>query len=137
VLFEPTRLPDHPPLAPPLAPDPEAPTPPSGLATDPAIAALGWNQAPTLPLADAVVQPQVSEPTAIPPQQDNAYPNSVPPGPGGSPPSEDYTIKGNEGSGRFHPPDSPFYIRTRADVWFRTTEDAERAGFTPWNQRRH
>ncbi|MGI8797771.1 MAG: hypothetical protein ACR2GE_00500 [Pseudonocardia sp.] len=113
----------------------EAPTPPTGLATDPAMSAQGWNQAPPLALADAVAQPQVGAPT-VAPQPANAYPNSAPPGPNGSPPSEEYTIKGNEGSRRFHTPDSPFYIRTRADVWFRTTEDAERAGFTPWSQRR-
>jgi hypothetical protein len=110
-------------------------TPPSGLATDPAMSALGWNQEPPVALAEAA-EPQASETTDILPAQDNAHPTSVPPGPDGSPPPEDYTVKGNEGSRRFHTPDSPFYIRTRADVWFRTTEDAERAGFTPWNKRR-
>jgi len=48
---------------------------------------------------------------------------------GDEPPAE-YGIKGNERSMKFHTTDSEGYERTIADVWFRTVEDAERAGFT-------
>jgi len=47
----------------------------------------------------------------------------------GSAPSDDYTIKGNAGSMLYHPPSSPFYGRTKAEVWFTTAEAAEAAGF--------
>jgi hypothetical protein len=63
-------------------------------------------------------------------------PGSAPAGPDGSPPGPDYTIKGNAGSMLFHRPDSPYYGRTRAEVWFRTATDARAAGFTDWDRRR-
>jgi large subunit ribosomal protein L17 len=47
---------------------------------------------------------------------------------GGQP--EGYPIKGNEDSRLYHAPESPFYGRTVAEVWFATPEDAEAAGFT-------
>jgi large subunit ribosomal protein L4 len=48
----------------------------------------------------------------------------------GSAPSDEYTIKGNAGSMLYHPPSSPFYGRTKAEVWFTTAEAAEAAGFS-------
>jgi hypothetical protein len=36
----------------------------------------------------------------------------------------------------FHTTTSPYYTRTKAEVWFRTPEDAEQAGFTAWNRPR-
>lgn len=42
---------------------------------------------------------------------------------------EGFEIKGNEGSKKFHAPTSPWYDRTNAEVWFRTPEAAEAAGF--------
>jgi hypothetical protein len=56
--------------------------------------------------------------------------------PDGSPPSDEFTIKGNKGSMLYHTADSPYYGRTKAEVWFKTPQDAERAGFTAWNRRR-
>ncbi|MGI9000326.1 MAG: hypothetical protein ACR2GH_01530 [Pseudonocardia sp.] len=56
--------------------------------------------------------------------------------PDGSPPGPDYTIKGNEDSMLFHPPTSPYYKRTKAEVWFRTAADARAAGFIEWTPRR-
>ncbi len=41
----------------------------------------------------------------------------------------DYTIKGNAQSMKFHAPTSPWYDRTKAEVWFETAEAAEAAGF--------
>ncbi|WP_299298817.1 50S ribosomal protein L4 [uncultured Brachybacterium sp.] len=42
---------------------------------------------------------------------------------------EGFTIKGNQGSMKFHTPDSPWYGRTKAEVWFATEEAAKAAGF--------
>lgn len=40
-----------------------------------------------------------------------------------------FDIKGNAGSMLYHTPDSSFYGRTKAEVWFASTEAAEAAGF--------
>ena len=40
-----------------------------------------------------------------------------------------YKIKGNADSGLYHVPGSAFYDRTVAEIWFKTAEDAEAAGF--------
>lgn len=42
---------------------------------------------------------------------------------------EGFTIKGNKGSMKYHTEDSPWYGRTKAEVWFATPEAAEAAGF--------
>jgi hypothetical protein len=42
---------------------------------------------------------------------------------------EGFDIKGNKTSKKFHAPTSPWYDRTNAEVWFRTAEAAEKAGF--------
>jgi large subunit ribosomal protein L4 len=42
---------------------------------------------------------------------------------------EGYPIKGNASSKLYHVPGSAFYNRTIAEVWFKTTEAAEAAGF--------
>ena len=47
----------------------------------------------------------------------------------GDNPPEGFDIKGNESSMKFHTPESPWYGRTIAEVWFATTEAAEAAGF--------
>ena len=69
--------------------------------------------------------------------------NGTPFGPGsarslpdGSAPGPEYLIKGNTSSMLFHPPTSPYYKRTKPEVWFRTAEDARAAGFTEWTPRR-
>ncbi|MDT7615196.1 hypothetical protein [Pseudonocardia sp.] len=54
----------------------------------------------------------------------------------GSAPGPEYTIKGNADSMLFHPPTSPYYKRTRAEVWFRTADEARAAGFTEWTPKR-
>jgi small subunit ribosomal protein S2 len=42
---------------------------------------------------------------------------------------EGFEVKGNKTSMKFHAPTSPWYDRTNAEVWFRTAEAAEAAGF--------
>ena len=62
-------------------------------------------------------------------------PGSALPGDHGAAPSDEYTVKGNADSMLFHTIASPYYGRTIAEVWFRTSDDARRAGFTAWNER--
>jgi hypothetical protein len=50
-------------------------------------------------------------------------------------PPDGFTIKGNAHSKLFHTPDSPYYGRTKPEVWFRSEADAERAGFTKYTRR--
>lgn len=64
------------------------------------------------------------------------YPGSVLPMTDGSAPSTDYPVKGNVQSHRYYTPDSPYFVRTRAEVWFASAADAEAAGLVPWNGRR-
>jgi large subunit ribosomal protein L4 len=45
-------------------------------------------------------------------------------------------VKGNSGSKRYHAPDSPYYSRTRAEVWFTSPDVAEAAGFSRGGRRR-
>ena len=47
----------------------------------------------------------------------------------GEAPSDEFVIKGNADSMLYHPPESPFYGRTVAEVWFTTADAAEAAGF--------
>jgi large subunit ribosomal protein L17 len=57
------------------------------------------------------------------------YEGSAAPLDGGAAP-EGYDIKGNEDSMKYHGPDSPWYDQTVAEVWFKTEEAAQAAGFT-------
>ncbi|MGZ4614348.1 MAG: 50S ribosomal protein L17, sunset domain variant [Actinomycetes bacterium] len=40
-----------------------------------------------------------------------------------------FPVKDNAGSMKYHTPESPYYDRTVAEVWFKTAQDAEAAGF--------
>ncbi|HVD21840.1 MAG TPA: 50S ribosomal protein L17 [Lapillicoccus sp.] len=57
-------------------------------------------------------------------------------GPGSAAPKEDgsapdgFEIKGNADSMKYHEPDGQWYDQTIAEVYFRTADDAEKAGFT-------
>ena len=55
-------------------------------------------------------------------------PDSAAPLEDGSAP-EGFEVKGNKNSMKFHAPSSPWYARTNAEVWFRSTDAAEAAGF--------
>lgn len=116
-------------------PAPAAATPP---ATPPAAPAAP--AAPTPAAAPpAAVRPLTSAvpPTASASAEPGPHgPGSAAPRPDGSAPSPEFTIKGNAGSRLFHPPSSPYYRRTKAEVWFRTAEDAAAAGFTAYTPRR-
>ncbi len=63
-------------------------------------------------------------------------PGSAHPNADGSAPGDGFTIKGNADSMLYHAPESPYYVRTRAEAWFTTAEAAEAAGFQPWHRNR-
>ncbi|MBM6405702.1 50S ribosomal protein L17 [Phycicoccus sp. CSK15P-2] len=48
----------------------------------------------------------------------------------GSSPDADHVVKGNMDSMKYHEPDGQWFEQTVAEVWFKTAEDAEAAGFT-------
>ena len=56
-------------------------------------------------------------------------PGSAEPLEDGSAPGPEYVIKGKKAKKIYHPEESSFYGRTKADVWFTTSEVAESAGF--------
>jgi hypothetical protein len=55
----------------------------------------------------------------------------------GSSPEPAYVVKGKIATKVFYSPGGAYYTRTRADVWFRTADDARAAGFTERAPRRH
>ena len=61
---------------------------------------------------------------------------AAPYGPGSAAPPADgsapvgFEIKGNADSMLYHVPGSRYYKATKAEAWFATAEDAERAGFS-------
>ncbi len=63
-------------------------------------------------------------------------PGSAPALDDGASPDPDYVVKGKTATRVFYAPGSAYYARTRADVWFRTADDASAAGFTPRAPRR-
>lgn len=81
---------------------------------------------------DASATPQPLADTEV---EESASTDEAPYGPGSHAPLEDgsqpdgFPIKGNADSMLYHVPDSAFYERTVAEVWFATAEDAEKAGF--------
>ncbi|HEX2154151.1 MAG TPA: 30S ribosomal protein S3 [Acidimicrobiia bacterium] len=62
-------------------------------------------------------------------------------GPGSAAPSEDgsgpsgWEVKGNANSMLFHTPQSPYYGRTKAEVWFQDEATASAAGFRRWDKK--
>ena len=49
----------------------------------------------------------------------------------GAAPSDDYTVKGNLDSMKYHVAGSQWYDQTVAEVWFKTADEAKAAGFEP------
>jgi large subunit ribosomal protein L4 len=83
------------------------------------------------PKVEAKAEPKTlkAEPAA-PAEADDAHPYGAGSYAGPKPP-KGYDIKGNADSMKFHTPESPFYERTIAEVWFDSVEAAEAAGFAP------
>ncbi len=85
-----------------------------------------WNaQAEAAEAAEAAEQAEPPEELVAGPWAGSVLPMSdpdrVPPG---------YEIKGNEGSEKYHVPGSRYYDATKAELWFRSVDAAEGAGFT-------
>jgi small subunit ribosomal protein S2 len=92
------------------------------------------------PVAETAVEeaPAAAAPVAladVPAATDGGYgPDSAAPLEDGSAP-EGFDIKGNAGSMKFHAPSSPWYGRTKAEVWFNSAAAAEAAGFVNAEQK--
>ena len=61
---------------------------------------------------------------------DPVGPGSALPKPDGSAPSDDYQVKALLGTRTYHPAGSGDFNAVKAEVWFRSTEEAEHAGFS-------
>jgi hypothetical protein len=62
------------------------------------------------------------------------YPGSTEPTSDGSAPAG-HDVKGNEQSMLYHTGASPYFARTKVDVWFDSEDSARAAGFTRWDHR--
>jgi hypothetical protein len=92
---------------------------------------------PVLPRARAVPAATAVASVTAPALPDTPFgPGSVRASADGSSPDADHVVKGKSATRVFYAPGSPYYARTRADVWFRTADDARAAGFTPRAPRR-
>jgi hypothetical protein len=133
--------------APVAAPTPAAAPPPPGAPPAPPAAAkpAARPSAPAAPQTRPSPTRRTKEPararavptaTTLPSVTADALPDgpfgpgSVPARADGSSPHPDYTIKGKTAARVFHTPVGPYYTRVRADVWFRSADDARAAGFT-------
>ena len=82
------------------------------------------------PAAEAPADAGTDEPTPVAADEEGPYgSDSHAPLEDGEAP-EGFYVKGNEDSKRYHTPASPWYEQTKAEVYFRTAEAAESAGFT-------
>ena len=84
-----------------------------------------------LTLADATDEVSATDGEATEPAAAVAVPEgAVVANEDGSAPDDSYTVKGNADSGKYHEADGQWYAQTVAEFWFKTAEDAEKAGFT-------
>jgi hypothetical protein len=85
---------------------------------------------------DDVEQVEDAQPEETTPQPAPAgepappYPGAARALPDGSSPSAEYRVKASLAAKRYYTADSPYFNATTAQVWFRSAQDAERAGFT-------
>jgi large subunit ribosomal protein L4 len=80
------------------------------------------------PEATATAEEPAEAPQAFAAVPDEEFAGAAQPLESGEAP-EGYEIKGNKGSMKYHAPGGRWYDATVAEVWFRTAEDAEAAGF--------
>jgi large subunit ribosomal protein L4 len=86
--------------------------------------------------ADAGAGRTPTAPAAAPDAESPFGPGSVRALPDGSSPEPGFTVKAKVATRVFHVPGGAYFSRTKADVWFRTEDDARAAGFAPWAPRR-
>lgn len=101
-----------------------APAPEAAAAQEPTVAETAEVEAP------AAEESGTAAPAAlVDVPADGGYgPDSAPVPADGSVP-EGFPVKGNKDSMKFHTPESPYYSRTVAEVYFRDADAAEQAGF--------
>ncbi len=93
------------------------------------VAAPVVEAAPADPVAAPVVEAAPADPAAAPVVEETSFgPGSAKALADGSAP-EGYTIKGNADSMLYHVAGSRYYDSTVAEIWFDSTESAEKAGF--------
>lgn len=118
---------------------PPAPVPPSAAVPDAPTVEFALAEVAAPRTATAPAPPVAMPPTAPAPAVPDAGDATVdaPHGPGsrralddGSSPDPAFTVKGKSATRIFHAPGGAYYTRARADVWFRTADDARAAGFT-------
>ena len=117
-------------------PEPESePVATEPVATEPVATGPAAVHARAVPAAAAVAT--VVAPVTAPALPDAPFGSgSVRANADGSSPDAEYVVKGKTATRVFYAPGSPYYARTRADVWFRTDDDARAAGFAPRAPRR-
>lgn len=125
------------PAAPPVRPAPPIPLPAGPASAGPVVPpgpAAPARRAPAAAVGPVPTDEILPERAGVSPEQPQPgeHPGSVLALPDGSAPAAEYVIKGNTGSMRCHGPESPYYARTNAQLWFRTESEAEAAGFRPW-----
>jgi hypothetical protein len=119
------------------APPPSVPAPPSAMPPvfrEPVEVPAAVPRARAVPTATAVAFVAADARPDVPAGPD--VPGALRALADGSSPDADYTVKGKVATKVFHTPGGAYYTRTRADVWFRTADDARAAGFTE-RVRRH
>ena len=93
-------------------------------------AAAAEPDAAEAPAVEEAPKPAAKAEVLAEPEEEGPYgPDSREATDDGEPP-EGFSIKGNVDSMMYHTPASQWYDQTEAEVWFRTTEAAEVAGFT-------
>ncbi|MGH8823435.1 MAG: 50S ribosomal protein L17, partial [Jiangellaceae bacterium] len=119
------------PVEEPAAPEDAAVEEPAGTDGGPGEESVAVEETDSVEFADLPVEGS-AEPdagTGTPASEGPYGPDSAGPLEDGSAP-EGFTVKGNEDSRLYHTTESPSYDRTVAEVWFRTAEAAEAAGFS-------
>ncbi|HEV7646835.1 MAG TPA: hypothetical protein VGP26_01620 [Actinophytocola sp.] len=107
-------------------------TSPTSAPADPAAPAAEPARALFEPIVPAEDNPVVPPPHVVRGNGRSPFgPGSAMPLPGGASPSPEFTIKASVSALRYCTPESPQFGRTVAEVWFKTSADAERVGFRP------
>lgn len=124
-----------------VSPAPPAPPPRTGAPPPPPREPIADLDTPAVETPTREADAELTrDPDTAPPERlgvvPGTYPGSVKPLADGAAPSPEYTVKGKVGSMLCHGPSSPYYNRTKADLWFRSEQEAVSAGFRVWSRRR-
>lgn len=112
----------------PPAPQPKAAAPPSAVRA-PRPRPVGFSPS-TGGRSNGVETTRYKQPEGFNPRSPFG-PGSVLPKSDGLAPAEDFAVKATLTGRRYYTPESANFVETRADVWFRTVSDAQKAGFRP------